>query len=160
MLLLRTLWHICGMENLQKLTECLRSRPEVLLAYLFGSAAQGRTHALSDVDIAVLVDEVQFRELDNRTPWGYQASLGAELAGALQRDDVDLVLLHSAPPLLKHQVVRCGRILLSRDEALRVDFEVRVHQEYLDTKPLREIQRAYLYEAIKEGRFGQAKVEP
>ena len=147
------------MENLQELTAHLRSRPEVLLAYLFGSAAQGRTHSLSDVDIAVLVDEVQFRELDGRTPWGYQASLSAELAGILQRDDVDLVLLHGAPPLLKHQVVRFGRVLFSRDEEIRVDFEVRVHQEYLDTKHLREIQQAYLYETIREGRFGQPKVE-
>jgi hypothetical protein len=149
------------MESLQdalpRLVEHLRSRPEILLAYLFGSAAEGRTHALSDLDIAVLVDQERFRELDASDPWGYQSSLAAELMGILQRNDVDLVLLHRASPLLAREVVRFGRLLYCRDERTHIAFEVRAHQQYLDTKHLREIQRSYLYEAARTGQFGRVE---
>ena len=149
------------MESFQdappRLAEYLRSRPEILLAYLFGSAAEGRTHSLSDLDIAVLVDQERFRELDASAPWGYQASLTAELMGILQRNDVDLVLLHRAPPLLAREVIRFGRLLYCRDTLTRIVFEVQVHQEYLDTRHLREIQRSYLYEAARTGQFGRVE---
>jgi predicted nucleotidyltransferase len=152
------------MEPLQhalpRLAEYLGSRPEILLAYLFGSVAQGRTHALSDLDIAVLVDPERFRELNANNPWGYQASLTAALMEILGRNDVDLVLLHRAPPLLAREVIRFGKLLCCRDEELRVAFEVRVHQAYLDTAHLREIQRSYLYEAARTGRFGRRMVLP
>lgn len=155
--------HIPGMESLQdallRLAEYLRSRPEILLAYLFGSVAEDRTHSLSDLDIAVLVDQERFRQLDSSTPWGYQASLAAELMGILQRNDVDLVLLHRASPLLAREVVRFGRLLYCRDARTRIAFEVRVHQEYLDTQHLREIQRSYLYEAARTGRFGRREAQ-
>lgn len=35
----------------------LARQPDVVAFYLFGSAARGRTHKLSDVDVAVLFDE-------------------------------------------------------------------------------------------------------
>ena len=140
------------MKNAEKtslLTPYLHARPEILLAYLFGSAAKGRTHALSDIDLAVLVDEEQFAELDARLPWGYRATLTSELIGLLKRNDVDLVLLHQASPLLKFQVVRFGKPLLCRSEERRVAFEVQARREYLDTEHLRAIRRSYLYERIK-----------
>jgi predicted nucleotidyltransferase len=37
----------------EKLRECLRGRQDVQLAVLFGSQARGRTHAASDIDLAV-----------------------------------------------------------------------------------------------------------
>ena len=140
------------------LAEYLSSRAEILLAYVFGSAARGGVHALSDVDVAVLVDEKELREAERGMPWGYQASLTGELTGILRRNDVDLVLLQRASPLLKYEIVRFGELLFCRGEGMRIDFEVRVRREYLDTEHLRGIQRSYLYEDIKAGRLGKAKV--
>lgn len=37
----------------EKLRECLRGRRDVHVAVLFGSQARGRTHATSDIDLAV-----------------------------------------------------------------------------------------------------------
>ena len=51
-------------------------------------------------------------------------------------------MLHRSSPLLAHEAVRYGRLLFARDEEVRVDFVVRTHREYIDTKPLREIQRS------------------
>ena len=147
------------LDYIERLEDFFSFRTEILLAYLFGSASRGRVHPLSDIDIAVLLDEDVFRELDRKAPWGYKASLIGELTAVLRRNDVDLVLLHQAPPLLVHEVVHSGRLLFKRDEDTRVDFEVGVHREYLDTRPLRAIQRFYLYEAIKEDRLGRTGTE-
>ena len=39
-------------ELIKKLKQYLRNKPEVILAFLFGSAAKGRGYSKSDVDIA------------------------------------------------------------------------------------------------------------
>ncbi len=41
----------------RRLAPYLVRRREILLAYLFGSVVQGRANKLSDIDIALLVDE-------------------------------------------------------------------------------------------------------
>lgn len=64
-----------------KLVPYCASRREVLLAYLFGSVAQGRTNRLSDIDIALLVDEEEFEKLDAQEPYGYKAAAIADLMG-------------------------------------------------------------------------------
>lgn len=44
-------------ELADKLADFLGRQPDIRLAYLFGSHARGRMHALSDVDVAVLLAE-------------------------------------------------------------------------------------------------------
>lgn len=46
------------------LEECLRSY-SVKLAYLFGSHSHGKVTEFSDVDIAVLFEEVSDKEMEN-----------------------------------------------------------------------------------------------
>ena len=146
--------------NLSTLAPFLSSRSEIVLAYLFGSAATDRTHRLSDIDIAVLVDEEEYAEQNALAPYGYRAELSSRLGEILQRDAVDVVLLNSATPLLAHEVVRTGKLLLCRDDDGRVDFEVRVHQVYADTRPLRAIQQLYHREAIGRATFADREQAP
>ena len=89
---------------------CVEQFPDVLAAYIFGSLAKGRTHRNSDVDIAVLVSD----EVIKSDPFRYRLKLAAELAPALRRDDIDVVLLNQAPPLLAHRVLRDGKLILER----------------------------------------------
>ena len=92
-----------------RLTGALEPRPEILEAYLFGSRARGDTHSWSDVDVAVYVDA------PSASPFGYQADLTAHLMTALGTNEIDVVVLNRAPPLLYHRVLRDGVQLLSRD---------------------------------------------
>ena len=94
-----------------RLTAVLERRAEVLDAYLFGSLARGDGHAGSDVDVAVYIDEARAEG----GAWGYRADLTTDLMGALNTNDVDVVVLNQAPPLLYHRVLRDGMRLLSRD---------------------------------------------
>ncbi len=132
-------------------------RSEILLAYLFGSVAQGRSNRLSDIDIALLVDK-EFNELDAKKPYGYKASVIADLMGLLQVNKIDLVLLHEAPPLLANEVISEGSLLFCRDEDVRIAFEVSAKHRYIDTKPLRQIKRQYLYERIDRDEFSKVRL--
>ena len=88
--------------EIERLEATLARRPEVLEAYLFGSRGRGDASPHSDVDVAVFVDRTALPD----APFGYVASLTTELIRALGRNDVDVVLLNDAPPLLYHRVLR------------------------------------------------------
>ncbi len=127
------------------------ARYGVALAYLYGSQARGDAGPLSDVDVAIM-----FRlALTRKERWRRRLALGQELMRILGRDDLFVADLAEASPLLKDEVRREGRLLYCADEALRVEFEVEVLREFVDTQPLRDLQWQYLLERIRQGRMGR-----
>lgn len=113
-----------------RLARALSERDDVVFAYLFGSVATGRAHARSDVDVAVWLE-------DGRSPDPGRDPL-IEIIGvvtsALKRDDVDLVVLNSAPLRLAFDAIH-GRLLLDRDEERRVVIEAALKSRYHDRVP-------------------------
>ncbi len=117
----------------------------VTLAYLYGSQARGDAGPLADVDVAVLFDaalppEERFRRV---------LLLAGELGMLFRRDDVHVVDLAEAPPLLRHRVYHDGRLLYGTDEAARVRFATAALRDYVDTEPLRRIKRHYLLRRLR-----------
>lgn len=99
-------------------------------AYLFGSVARGEAAADSDVDVAVLFDCELPKTL---------AHPSIRLAGVLEKTlgrPVQVIVLNDAPVDLVHRVFRDGRLLLDRDPACRVRFEVKARNEYFDLLPV------------------------
>src|SRR5262249_32792647 len=96
-------------RTVERIKRALRDRSEVLEAYLFGSQARGDVHAESDVDVAVYVDCSRADD----SAFGIAAELSTILASATGQDQVDIVLLNDAPPLLYHRILRDGIRLLS-----------------------------------------------
>ncbi|MBU0653316.1 MAG: nucleotidyltransferase domain-containing protein [Proteobacteria bacterium] len=128
---------------MQDLTPILEKEKRVKFAYLFGSRARGQAGPLSDTDIAVY--------LDRRINHGeYRLKLMEKLAKFLKNDRLDLVVLNQAPPLLRHEIVKYGRIL-KEDALRRIPFEAEVIRECLDTAYLRQVQRVALVENIRKG---------
>jgi predicted nucleotidyltransferase len=112
----------------------------VVLAYLYGSQARGDAGPLSDVDVAVLFGpNVPESERFNRL-----LHLIGELGSVFHRDDVYVVDLAEASPLLRHRVYYHGRLLYRADDAERVRFETTALRDYVDTEPLRRIQHKYV----------------
>ena len=107
----------------------------VVAVYLFGSVARGDDDGSSDVDVAVL-----FNQPPNATLIGGRLSLEGELERRL-RQPVDLVVLNHASADLVHRVLRDGRIILDRDRAARLRFEVQRRNEYFDLEPIRRMYR-------------------
>lgn len=116
-----------------RLAEALAPREEILEAYLFGSRARGRARADSDIDVAVYVDADKARALAAR--WGYRAALATDLMTALQTNDVDVVVLNEAPPLLYHRALRGGIRVLSRDLAATTARAGRALSRWFDFAP-------------------------
>ena len=131
----------------------LHTYPQVQVAYLFGSQARGQAGPLSDVDVAVLLDS----SLTQPEMLDLQLRLMADLADALDRDDVDVVVLNHASLVLCHQVLKNEQILLCRDETARFRFTFETNRDYLDAVPMYELHQAYQRQRVKEGKFGDRR---
>lgn len=80
----------------------------VVLGYLFGSVIGGHSGPLSDVDVAIYVKEkISLRE---------RGRMMMTLVKLLGVPRVDLVLLNSASPVLKHEVIAYGKLIFCRDD--------------------------------------------
>lgn len=101
----------------------------LVCAYLYGSHARGEEQAGSDVDVAVLLPGDTVPQLS-----GPMTTLRGDLERLLRRP-VDLTDVRRAPVDLVHRILRDGKLLVERDLAERVRFEVRARNEYFDLLP-------------------------
>jgi predicted nucleotidyltransferase len=116
-------------------------RERVALAVLFGSAASKRTTAPSDLDVAFWLDgkQVEGRELE----------LTNGLMQLLHRNDVDVVVLNHASPLLQWQVASTGTPLYERRKGTFHQFQVSAMKRYDDTRRLFALQDRFLDRVVK-----------
>jgi predicted nucleotidyltransferase len=142
-------------QGRKKIKESLRAffgnHPEVILAYLFGSYLRSKTGLFHDIDIAVFVTPGHLEEIDHVSPYGYRALLSTELAHVLRYNQVDIVILNHASPLLSRQVIGTGNLVFCRSETDRIRFEVSSLKYYADTAHLRKIKRLYMKKRIQKG---------
>jgi len=119
---------------IQSLRKYFRERKEIELVYLFGSTVSGKTNALSDIDIALLIDEKQLKE--EFYPYGYKAHIIADLMKLLKTNRIDLVILNEASVLLQHRVLYTGKLIYVKNEEKRIQFQVKCIDKYNDFKYL------------------------
>lgn len=100
----------------------------VEFAYLFGSFAKGRTTSLSDIDIAVFLDE----KLSENERFELRLKLISQMIAALRTDRVDLIVLNDSPLLLAFNTIRDGVVIYSKDEHKRIKFETKIMSRYFD----------------------------
>lgn len=122
-------------EQLALLADYFGKQAHVAAAFLFGSRGRGTARPDSDVDIAVLMEH------DAPDDVMRPVTFTNELMRLLGREDIDVVVLNSASPLLKHRVIRDGYVLFRTSNTVLAEFGIRVMAEYEDTRPLRELQR-------------------
>ncbi len=112
-------------DRITTLGEALESTPGLVFAYLFGGASLSKLTPLSDVDVAAFFDEncdlVEARlEALRRTT----AHLGS--------DEVDFVVLNTAPTALLGRILASRRVLFDRDPFHRHRFESQALREFFD----------------------------
>ncbi len=113
-----------------KLVKFLSKQGYVRLAYLFGSVARGEDEKLSDVDVAVLLDD----SLDKKEKFYLQLELISGITEILKTDEVDLVVINDAPLSLNYEIIKANCPIFVRDEAEKIDFEHGVLSKYLDMR--------------------------
>ncbi len=132
-------------------TRVIADTPQVVAAYLFGSRASRRDHPSSDLDVAVIFAS----DVDAGTRFQTRCRLSERLASAARVPSADVVDLEAASPLLAHEVLRRGRLLLSRDEARRVRVVARQVMRYIDSRPMRRILDDATFRRLREGTLGR-----
>ena len=115
--------------RIETLGRALERCPGVEFAYLFGSAAAGRLTALSDVDVAIYLGE------GTDLVEGRLAAIGA-LTAHLKTDEVDVIVLNSAPTSLAGRVLMTRRVILDRNPYLRHRYESLALREFWDFRLL------------------------
>jgi predicted nucleotidyltransferase len=142
---------VIEMEMDKKLQGFLKkNHKDIDLAYLFGSYAKGRITPLSDVDVAVLLDD----KIDPKVYFDIQLDLSDQLSSYLEKE-VEVVILNRADPRLSYQVIKYGKIVFEKDRNLKADFERKALNIYFDLKPMFDFYENKLLERIKEGKFGK-----
>jgi len=113
------------LELLPKANYFLENYQKVIFAYLFGSLARDKVLPLSDIDIAIYLGEgADFSQ--------EKMIILRNLINILGTEEIDLVLLNTAPLTLKARIVENKKILVDKDPFLRHSFESLVMREYFD----------------------------
>jgi predicted nucleotidyltransferase len=109
-------------DMIELLQTYLAGRAEVRLAFVFGSVASDRASKMSDVDLAVYLDEESDEVVD---------SLQADLERLLKRE-VDLVVMNRAPATLSWSAIRKGVPVKIQSRKFFLDFMLDVSTEAQD----------------------------
>ncbi|MCX7841156.1 MAG: DUF86 domain-containing protein [Anaerolineae bacterium] len=116
------------------LASILRACPAVRLAYLHGSAAEGATTPLSDVDIALVTTDA----LGLSDAFEIELEVQYQLRECTGINNADVRIINPASLIFKGQVVTRGVLVYSADDAFRIAFETHTRLAYLDFKPIEE----------------------
>jgi len=113
-----------------KLIKALNGHPEIEAAILFGSQATENANQESDIDLALLYDSQEIpKPLD-------LIQFKDELSDLMQQE-VDIVLLNDASPIIAMQAVKNGVPLYVSNKKSYQNFEMRLITDYADLKRVR-----------------------
>lgn len=140
------------LHDVKKLFPILKNKllaeRDIVFVYIFGSYGINKIGPLSDVDIALYLDENE--PLNNSE--GYfdrKIELNLLITEILKTDEVDIVILNEASPELIFNVLKTGYLLFSKDENKRFEFEARAMKNYQDFKYHREKMIKAYFDKIK-----------
>jgi len=132
-----------------ELDEAIRSAvaalPFIAAAWVFGSVARGDAGPESDLDLAVLPRG----ELDRDATAALRA-LASDLEAFSPSGRVDVLVLGPQGPVLRHRILREGRLVYDAEPELRIDYEGRTIVEYLDWKPTHDIAMRSALSGIRD----------
>jgi predicted nucleotidyltransferase len=112
-------------HRLGTLGASLEENPGVRFAYIFGGAGRRELRPLSDIDVAVYLD-------DAVDPIQTRLELIGVVTKHLGTDEVDLVVLNRAPTALVGRILQSRRVIVEKDAFLRHRFESLALRKFLD----------------------------
>ncbi|MBU1088559.1 nucleotidyltransferase domain-containing protein [Patescibacteria group bacterium] len=134
-------------RKLKKLVEYLGGVDGVMLGYLVGSVAKEMERKDSDLDIVLIIKEGKIDKFDYRGVY-------LQIEELLRVSNLDLRLVDKKSDLLFLFEVINGKLLYSKDEDYRREFEVGVMLKYYDNQHIRNISHYYLEKRIEEDKHG------
>lgn len=116
-------------EYIEKITTWLRGYPEIIFAYLYGSAADSAN--FRDVDIGVFVDRSQVPEAQD-TDFAFALADGLD---PLLPYPLDVRVINAAPLIFQYNVIN-GLLLFTHSDEIQSNFVERTWDMYLDFRPI------------------------
>ena len=117
----------------ERIAGVLRPHKEIVVSYLYGSAAKGYEGKRSDVDVGLLLRR------DFEAGALYQSRIAGEIKERCGFDqEIDVRILNEGSYRFLHQVIKEGVVILCRDEGEKIEFETSVTDRYIDFKPFYE----------------------
>ncbi len=111
-------------------------RHGVRLLLQFGSTVSGRTHAQSDVDLAVLLDRAP-------ATFAVVGEMAADLQPLFPGREVDLAIINTADPLFLKQIVDRCQLLYGTERTL-AELKIYAFKRYQDHRRFLAMEREYV----------------
>lgn len=106
----------------------------------FGSFLEG---TFKDIDVAIFIEEGKVTSFLR-----YELRMESLLNNAVWKFTFDVRILNGAPLSFRYEVIKSGRLILTKDEESRIDFETLTFSHYFDFVPFRD---RYLREVLSIG---------
>jgi predicted nucleotidyltransferase len=113
---------------LDRIRKILEKEKCIVFAYIFGSYTKSPKYS-NDLDIGIFVK--------NKVKSHYELELGLRIEKKI-KIPVDVVVLNDKPLLLLSEVLRSGKLILSKDDRRRVSFETKIMNDVLKFNDLME----------------------
>ena len=114
----------------------------VMVAYVYGSVAVGQVHPFSDIDIGLVL--AHDHELTPYQRMQMEIAIASEIETACGLAETDVRTLNAMPLRFQGKVLTQGKLVYSRDEDFRVNYEVYTRKMYFDFQPvIRMMSEAY-----------------
>jgi predicted nucleotidyltransferase len=123
-------------EIIELVHQNLSARQEIVFAYVFGSIVE--SDAFKDVDVGVYVDA----SVSDSFRYAFGLSLALE---RLLGYRVDVIVMNTAPDRMIYHVSR-GKLILNRNDDMRVDFICAAWKRYWDFAFKRDM---YLHDVVE-----------
>ncbi len=131
--------------DIKKLVELIKEKcPEIIFAFLHGSAKNGEVAKGSDVDIAVFLSE--------KPTLDFYTKIIDIVEKNLQGAQADISILNNADPVLRFEALK-GKMLFCRDKEKYAGFFSLTCREYEDQMFSYERQLKYRKEFKKTGKI-------
>lgn len=121
--------------------ESIIKKYEIILLITFGSYNTDRFTPNSDIDIAF--------KSQNLLSTDDKIELIGDLTSYFRRDNIDLVDIHNANPLLLYAIACNGQVLYEENNSF-LKFKLYASSRYADTKHLRIARKRYLDSLIQD----------
>lgn len=137
------------------LEQCLRRHPEIIAAYVYGSAVRGKLTPMSDIDVAILLRE--------KIPFARELEISSALLDTVQRNfnrEGDIRFLNRVRDLpFLHEVLSTGKLIYEADRDLHRAYVARIVIAYLDFLPFYEKAIHNYLGSLKRGKTQRGAAE-
>lgn len=135
-------------DERRQLRDYFSTQPQVVAVYLYGSVARGTANKLSDIDLAVMLEQ-----FDDHTSQFQLQAIG-KMMTIFKTDDVDVQILSpQTAPAIALQMLK-GKVIYTGQPAKKIAVEAQILSRYQDFEPFIRLDISQMHKRLEEGTYG------